>query len=108
MSTFAKTVADKVESYVALHRSLGYAVRKQASILRSLARYVQAEQLDGPLTRAMALRLSSRGKGRPTIALLAMGSSAAFASISPFMIRERKRSIRARFPGHAPFRRHAS
>ena len=56
MSTFAKTVADKVESYVALHRSLGYAFRKQASILRSLARYVQAEQLDGPLTRAMALR----------------------------------------------------
>jgi integrase len=56
MSTFAKTVADKVESYIALHRSLGYAFRKQASILRSLARYVQAEQLDGPLTRATALR----------------------------------------------------
>ena len=55
MSGFAKTLADKVEGYIALRRSLGYAFHKQAAILRALPRYVAAEELDGPLTRDMAL-----------------------------------------------------
>ena len=55
MSTFAKILADRVEGYIALRRSLGYAFHKQAAILRALARYVEAEELDGPLTRDMAL-----------------------------------------------------
>ena len=55
MSTFAKTLADRVEGYIALRRSLGYAFQKQAAILRALARYVEAGQLDGPLTRDMAI-----------------------------------------------------
>ena len=49
-------LADRVEGYIALRRSLGYAFHKQAAILRALPRYVAAEELDGPLTRDMALR----------------------------------------------------
>src|SRR5208282_973284 len=43
------------EAYIALRRSLGFSLKKQAAILRSLVRYVELEKLDGPLTRAMAL-----------------------------------------------------
>lgn len=55
MSSFAKTLADRVEGYIALRRSLGYAFHKQAMTLRALARYVNAQQLRGPLTRELAL-----------------------------------------------------
>lgn len=55
MSSFAKTLANRVEGYIALRRSLGYAFQKQAMTLRALARYVDAQQLDGPLTRELAL-----------------------------------------------------
>jgi integrase len=55
MSTFAKTLADKIEGYIALRRSLGYAFQNQAAILRALTRYVEAGQLDGLLTRDTAL-----------------------------------------------------
>ena len=55
MSSFAKELADRVESYIALRRLLGYSFEKQAATLRALARFVETEQLDGPLTQAMAL-----------------------------------------------------
>jgi integrase len=55
MSSFARTLAIKVEDYVTLRRSLGYAFRKQAATLRALVRYAKVEQLDGPFTRDMAL-----------------------------------------------------
>lgn len=55
MSPFTKTLADRIEGYVALRRSLGYAFRKQAAILRALSRYAEARQLDGPLTRDLAI-----------------------------------------------------
>jgi integrase len=55
MSIFARELADKVEGYIALRRSLGYAFDKQAAVLWALSRYVEAGQLDGPLTRDMAL-----------------------------------------------------
>ena len=55
MSSFARTLAIKVEDYVTLRRSLGYAFRKQAATLRALVQYAKVEQLDGPLTRDMAL-----------------------------------------------------
>lgn len=63
MSSFAKTLADRVEAYITLRRSLGYSLRKQAGILRALARYAEGERLDGPLTQQMALNfiLSSDG-----------------------------------------------
>lgn len=56
MSGFPKVLADRVEGYIALRRSLGYAFRSSAAILRKLARYVAAEDLDGPLTQDLALR----------------------------------------------------
>jgi hypothetical protein len=55
MSAFAKILTEKVESYIELRRSLGYSFRKQAATLRALARFVETEQLDGPLTQGMAL-----------------------------------------------------
>jgi integrase len=55
MSVFARILAEKIESYIALRRSLGYSFKKQAATLRALARFVETEQLDGPLTRGMAL-----------------------------------------------------
>lgn len=55
MSNFAKTLTDRVENYIELHRSLGYMFQKQAAILRALVRYVETKQLDGPLTQDMAL-----------------------------------------------------
>jgi integrase len=54
MSTFPEALADKVEGYIALRHSLGYAFEKQAAVLRSFARLVEAGGLDGPLTRDMA------------------------------------------------------
>jgi integrase len=55
VNPFANTLADRVEGYIALRRSLGYAFQKQARILRALVRYVEAGRLDGPLTRDMAI-----------------------------------------------------
>lgn len=55
MSSFAKMLAERVEGYIALRRSLGYAFRKQAATLRALVRYVEAQHLDGHLTRKLAL-----------------------------------------------------
>lgn len=55
MSSFAKALAARVEDYLTLRRSLGYSFQKQAATLRALVRHAEAEQLDGPLTRDMAL-----------------------------------------------------
>jgi len=55
MSSFARVLAERVESYIALRRSLGYAFKKSATILRALAQYVEAEGLDGPLTPDLAV-----------------------------------------------------
>lgn len=43
-----RQLADRVDGYVTLHRSLGYSFRKQAATLRALARFVEAKRLDGP------------------------------------------------------------
>ena len=55
MNRFARTLATRVEDYVTLRRSLGYSFQKQAGTLRALVRYVESEQLCGPLTRTMTL-----------------------------------------------------
>ena len=55
MNAFANMLVQKVESYVELRRSLGYSFRKQATTLRAFARYVESEQLEGPLTKEIAL-----------------------------------------------------
>lgn len=55
MTAFAGFLADKVEHYIELRRSLGYAFSKQAGTLRAFVRYVERAELDGPLARTMAL-----------------------------------------------------
>ena len=55
MSGFATTLADRVEAYVVLRRSLGYSFKKQAAILRALVCYAERETIGGPLTRGMAM-----------------------------------------------------
>ncbi|WP_162562922.1 hypothetical protein [Microvirga tunisiensis] len=55
MSTFSSRLSKHVEAYVALRRSLGFSLSKQAAILRALVAYVDAEQHDGPLCRRTVL-----------------------------------------------------
>jgi integrase len=55
MSSFARALATRVEDYITLRRSLGYFFQKQAATLRALVQYAEIEQLDGPLTRDVAL-----------------------------------------------------
>jgi integrase len=70
MSAFAKILTEKVESYIELRRSLGYSFKKQAATLRALVRYVESEQLDGPLTKGVALNfvlsIENAANGRAT------------------------------------------
>jgi integrase len=55
MNTFATTLANKVEDYIALQRSLGYQFRKQAASLRAFLRYVQSSDASGPLSQSLAV-----------------------------------------------------
>jgi integrase len=55
MSSFAEELAERLEAYIALRRTLGYAFQKQAATLRALVQYVEARQLAGPLTRDLVL-----------------------------------------------------
>jgi hypothetical protein len=55
MTDFARHLGERVERYIELRRSLGYAFNKQAGTLRAFVRYVERAELEGPLTRTMAL-----------------------------------------------------
>ncbi|WP_247296920.1 hypothetical protein [Bradyrhizobium sp. 87] len=55
MTAFAAFLDEKVERYIELRRSLGYAFNKQAGTLRAFVRYVERSQLRAPATRTMAL-----------------------------------------------------
>jgi len=52
MSVFAKMLAEKVQSYIELRRSLGYAFKKQAGILRAFVRTWSRSSWAVPLTKA--------------------------------------------------------
>ena len=52
--TFATFLSQKIERYIELRRSLGYAFDKQAGTLRAFAHHVERCRLDGPATRTMA------------------------------------------------------
>jgi len=41
-ATFAKMLAEKVQSYIELRRSLGYAFKKQAGTLQAFVRHVES------------------------------------------------------------------
>jgi hypothetical protein len=108
MSVFAKMLVEKVQIYIELRRSLGYAFEKQAATLRAFVRYVESEQLGGPLTKGMALNFVLSFAGTLTVEPPVRERSAAFANISPSTTRGPKRLIAAHFPGPAPFHRRAS
>lgn len=55
MSTFASALAAKMESYIALQRSLGYQFRKQAASLHSFLCYVRSSNAHGPLSQRLAV-----------------------------------------------------
>jgi integrase len=55
MIAFARFLGEKVERYIELRRSLGYAFSKQAGTLRAFVCYAERAKLDGPFTRTMAL-----------------------------------------------------
>lgn len=55
MTAFARFLGEKVERYIDLRHSLGYAFSKQAGTLRAFVRYVERAQFDAPATRTMAL-----------------------------------------------------
>jgi integrase len=79
MSSFAKTLADRVEDYITLRRSLGYSFHKQASTLRALVRYVDVEQIDGPLTQEMALNFVLSWDGTANGRVIRYGVARCFA-----------------------------
>jgi integrase len=54
-NVFALVLDERVEAYIALRRSLGYSLKKQATTLRELVRYVAAERPHGPLCRSTVL-----------------------------------------------------
>ena len=107
MSSFARTLAIKVEDYVTLRRSLGYAFQKQAATLRALVQYAKVGQLDGPLTRDMALNFVFSWEGTAKVVPLGTESFVASASISRYTTHGPRHSIRAHYPEVAPFRHHA-
>ena len=57
MTIFAGFLSEKVERYIELRRSLGYAFDKQAGTLRAFVRHVERAELDGPATRAHGAEL---------------------------------------------------
>jgi len=83
MSVFAKMLAEKVQSYIELRRSLGYAFKKQAATLQAFVRHVESEQLGVRSPKAWRSTSSYRLRAPPTAEPPVMECSAAFASISP-------------------------
>jgi len=79
MSSFAKTLTGQVEDYITLRRSLGYSFYKQASTLRALVRYVEANKIDGPLTQEMALNFVLTWDGTATGRVIRYGVVRCFA-----------------------------
>lgn len=50
MSTFSARLGEHVEAYLALRRTLGYSLAKQAAILHELVAHLDARQHEGPLS----------------------------------------------------------
>jgi hypothetical protein len=80
MSSFAKRLTERVEDYITLRRSLGYSFQKQASILRALVRYVEAEQIGGPLTQEIALHFVLSWDGTANGRVVRYGVARCFAA----------------------------
>jgi integrase len=65
MTTFATTVADSIDRYIALQRSLGYQFRKQGASLHAFLRHVRSTHARGPLSQALALDFVMAGHLTP-------------------------------------------
>lgn len=55
MNDFHRFISGKVDDYVRLRRSLGYAFRTQAATLQAFCRFAERSARDGPLTQELAL-----------------------------------------------------
>lgn len=55
MSDFSRFLSDKVEDYVRLRQSLGYAFRAQAGTLKAFCLFVEQGGYAGPLTRELGI-----------------------------------------------------
>ncbi len=55
MNDFARFVSDKVEDYVELRRSLGYAFGTQAATLKAFCRFLEDGGYAGPLSRKLGI-----------------------------------------------------
>ena len=106
MSGFASMFGDRVAAYIALRRSLGYSFRKQASILHALTRYIEAERIDGPLTRETALNFVLSWDGTANGRAIRHGVVRRFAEY--LAMHGPRGSIPRRCPDPVRFRRHAS
>ena len=107
MSSFARTLAIKVEDYVTLRRSLGYAFQKRP---RHFERWSSTPRSSSSMVPSRGTWRSIscfRGKALPTVALFGTGSFAASASTSRYTTHGRRQSIHAHYPEVVLFRRHA-
>jgi integrase len=55
MNPFSRLLADKIEGYITLRRSLGYVFQSQAATLRAFCHFVEGGNHPGPLTGHLAL-----------------------------------------------------
>lgn len=67
MSKFAQLVADKVDDYIELRRSLGYSFQNQAATLRAFCLFVERRRHSGPLTQELALAFVLSRKVTPNV-----------------------------------------
>lgn len=108
MTAFAAFLSDKVERYIELRRSLGYAFNKQAGTLRAFVRYVERSQLGAPATRTMALdfvlSFGGAAEAARSVTACCADSTSTWSSTTP-----RPRSWSAKLSrGPGRFRRRAS
>ena len=108
MSVFVKMLAEKVQSYIELRRSLGYAFKKQAGTLQAFVRHVESSSWAVRSPKAWRSTSSYRLRALPTAEPPVMECSAALANISPSTTRAPKCLIVAPFPDPEPFHRRAS
>ncbi len=83
MTAFATFLSEKIERYIELRRSLGYAFDKQAGTLRAFVHHVVRSQLDGPATRTMAIDFVLSFRGAANSRAVRPGFSADSTSTSP-------------------------
>ncbi|MGI9285028.1 MAG: tyrosine-type recombinase/integrase [Pseudomonadales bacterium] len=67
MNAFTHLVADKIEDYITLCRSLGYVFQTQSATLRAFCRFIESDDQSGPLTEDLALQFILSCDVTPTV-----------------------------------------